>query len=796
MTTYLNYDAVLEQMRSAGLLVDVIEVNTSRAVRVRVEGERERKGWYWVRELWLADRNAFAIVGSFGVWRGLDNGAEKIRLKGLELSDEQKAASRARIAEDRRRIDAERARLAVRAHARAGAMWRKLESWHERQDCRYLIDKKVRAHGTRATENGTLAVPMCDATGQVRGIQFIGPLVRKKLGDSNKQFWPWGMQREGTFHVIGKPSWCVLVCEGYATGASLHEATGLQVYVGFVANELRAAAEAAHKRHRQARILVCADDDFATPTNPGVTAAAAAALAVGGEWVAPRFDGDPVRADFAAAGIDMAAKDYKQQFEALRAGRAKLTDFNDLACRDTSSSVAVQIEAKIVELRWRAEEAPRGGHKTGGAGAALAPINSSTELFERFALIYGHNKSVFDFQERMLLSIEDLKVACSGREIWRAWLESTEKRIVRIENVGFDPSGTDAAITCNLWGGWPMTPREGKCERLLELLRYLLEVEKNHHDLYEWILRWLAYPLQYPGAKLKTALVFHGPQQVGKNFFFESYARIFGDYARVIDQDALEDKYNDCFSRKLFLIADEVVARQELWHVKNKLKAMITGKQVRINPKNVKSYWEANHCNLVFLSNETQPLVLERDDRRYVVVWTPPQLPETFYKEVEREVADGGIEALYFHLLHLDLGDFNPYSRPPMTEAKRELVELNLDSGERFWREWTGGVLEPVPVLPCKTTALYAFYREYCGRVGYARYAPEVRFLADLAKRTDARKAVRRYLNGAGTRQAAFIYPPGADPPADKAEPLWLGECVDQFKAGVELWREEGKGGL
>ncbi|MCK7495158.1 MAG: DUF5906 domain-containing protein [Comamonadaceae bacterium] len=103
---------------------------------------------------------------------------------------------------------------------------------------------------------------------------------------------------------------------------------------------------------------------------------------------------------------------------------------------------------------------------------------------------------------------------------------------------------------------------------------------------------------------MKTALVVHGLQRVGKNFFFESYMQIYGNYGQVIDQDALEDKYNDCFSRKLFLVADEVIARQEMYHVKNKLKGMISGTRIRINPKNVKSYWETNHCNIIFLSNE------------------------------------------------------------------------------------------------------------------------------------------------------------------------------------------------
>lgn len=34
------------------------------------------------------------------------------------------------------------------------------------------------------------------------------------------------------------------------------------------------------------------------------------------------------------------------------------------------------------------------------------------------------------------------------------------------------------------------------------------------------------------------------------------------------------------------MIADEVVARSDVYHIKNKLKALITGYSIRINPKN------------------------------------------------------------------------------------------------------------------------------------------------------------------------------------------------------------------
>ena len=89
-------------------------------------------------------------------------------------------------------------------------------------------------------------------------------------------------------------------------------------------------------------------------------------------------------------------------------------------------------------------------------------------------------------------------------------------------------------------------------------------------------------------------------------------------------------KGNDWASKKLFLIADEVVARQEINHVKNKLKGFITSDRIRINPKNIGAYDERNYVNVVFLSCETQPLVLERDDHRYMVSLDTPLVKRGF----------------------------------------------------------------------------------------------------------------------------------------------------------------------
>jgi len=65
----------LGQLRAAGLEVDALDIGRLR--RCRVEGDREKRGWYTLHEVRLDDGRD-VIVGSYGVWQGNENNAQKI----------------------------------------------------------------------------------------------------------------------------------------------------------------------------------------------------------------------------------------------------------------------------------------------------------------------------------------------------------------------------------------------------------------------------------------------------------------------------------------------------------------------------------------------------------------------------------------------------------------------------------------------------------------------------------------------------------------------------------------------
>jgi putative DNA primase/helicase len=341
-------------------------------------------------------------------------------------------------------------------------------------------------------------------------------------------------------------------------------------------------------------------------------------------------------------------------------------------------------------------------------------------LLEHFALIYGTD-TVWDGANRLIMKIANMAHA-HGSDMVKLWKGSENRRTIMPSDVVFDPTqACDPDETVNLFAGIALEPKEGDVEPILELVRFLTSrasVDADECDnIMHWLLCWMAYPLQHLGTKLRTAIIMHGDEGAGKNFLFDLWVEIYGKYGALVGQDELEDKFNDWRSAKLAVVGDEVSSRQELVHNKNRLKALITSTTVQINPKNLPRREERNHINIVFLSNELQPLALDNSDRRYLVVYTPRARDFEFYRKLKAWREAGGVHAFYHYLLHYTLEDFDPFAPAPHTQAKTDLIDMNRKSPERFWVEWVNGELD-LPYWSCSVAQAYRAYLKYAQRTG------------------------------------------------------------------------------
>jgi len=461
----------------------------------------------------------------------------------------------------------------------------------------------------------------------------------------------------------------------------------------------------------------------------------------------------------------------------------------------------VQPDRNVVQLSAEGDSPPPSGASAdapakGGKGGKRRskddkPIDFGryNELLEHFVLIYGTD-TVYDRRKRMLFKINALRLAF-GNDYVKMWLNSDRRRMVLPDQLVFDPADRADEGTINLYSGLEMTPKPGHPDPILELLEHLCgesaATEEGVGAVVNWVLDWLAWPLQHPGAKMATALVFHGPQGAGKNLFFEAIAAIYGRYSIVVGQDQLEDKFNDWASQRLFVIGDEVVARAELFHQKNKLKAFITGETIQINTKMMPLRTERNHVNVVFLSNEHQPLALEADDRRYLVVYTPPRRDDDLYDRVATFLRTGGAAVLLHYLLKRDLSGFSPHARPLMTKAKADLIELGLKPSERFCKEWISGYLN-LPFKVCSTEQLYRAFKRWCHLQGERWPPSQVTFSKGIERyaRSQIRyKVVQLLLEDRGKKMARMWIPAGVEPSPGESLGRWAAEQSASFESAL-----------
>jgi len=254
---------------------------------------------------------------------------ENWKATGHRLTEDQKQSLKAEAQQRKDERDKELLEQRSKASKKAFAMWKNARGWANHKHP-YLANKGVKSFGVKVDPNGNLLIPGRDAGDFIHTIQTVTP-------DGEKRFLKGG-RKSGTMHTIDPDNRQglspILVVEGYATGASVHMATGLPVHVAFDASNLESVAKALHKKHPEKPVIVVGDNDHTLEHkgkgNVGVIKAQAAAKAVNGLFIAPFFN----------------REEYKKG----------LTDYNDLHASRGLEEVAGQLAPALAKAEKRIQE--------------------------------------------------------------------------------------------------------------------------------------------------------------------------------------------------------------------------------------------------------------------------------------------------------------------------------------------------------------------------------------------------------------------------------------------------------
>ena len=239
----------------------------------------KKTGWYWYSEF---EMTGYVLgVGTYGSWRNADKITWSSKSQG-RMSAEEAFNYRAKIEQAKSAREAEQEIIYGEAAIEAARIYNSARMPDVNHG--YLTKKHIKPSETTRQVENALIIPLLNDGGEITSIQRIFPDGFKKNLTGGKM--------KGSFHFINGSDCLICICEGYATGASINEATGASVYCAMSAHNIYETASIAKKYHPTADIVVCADDNSANKINTGLNAATQAAETFGLRVASPTVKKD------------------------------------------------------------------------------------------------------------------------------------------------------------------------------------------------------------------------------------------------------------------------------------------------------------------------------------------------------------------------------------------------------------------------------------------------------------------------------------------------------------------------
>jgi phage/plasmid primase-like uncharacterized protein len=245
--------------------------------RFNIEKSGDKAGWYI---LFIDDK---CPAGVFGSWKTSEKYTWSAKSQSEMTEAERKEFNR-QMDETKKKRAQKKVRLQEEARQRVAE---ELDAARPAgNDHPYLQTKKVPSYGLKKNTKDQLMIPARDNDDVIWSVQYISP-------DGDKKFEKDGAIKGKYFTISGDDK--IYICEGYATGASIHEATDGTVIVAFFTGNLKQVAQNIKTKYPNREIIVCADNDQFTEGNPGVTKAKEAVAAICARYVVPEFENQSIK---------------------------------------------------------------------------------------------------------------------------------------------------------------------------------------------------------------------------------------------------------------------------------------------------------------------------------------------------------------------------------------------------------------------------------------------------------------------------------------------------------------------
>ena len=277
---------------------------------------------------------------------------------------------------------------------------------------------------------------------------------------------------------------------------------------------------------------------------------------------------------------------------------------------------------------------------------------------------------------------------------FKRYLQIFSNLVKRYRSIDFNPASNDPKLF-NLWSGFKAELQkntEDDLNKIQLILSHIREVYCNDDlESYNYFLDLLYYILKYPGKPLGVAtFLYSNKQGSGKNVILDFLQEfVFGatitHYTTGLDN--ILEKHNHMLKNKKIAVVDELASSSENFMSNfDKLKSMMTGPSIVVNPKGVNQYSIKNVLCWFLISNNDDCLRIEPSDRRYFCLNVSEKYVgnKSYFKSLvdSFSVESGNI----FYSYILERGDDREINIriPPMNKFKREIISRGWSSSVRF----------------------------------------------------------------------------------------------------------------
>lgn len=201
------------------------------------------------------------------------------------------------------------------------------------------------------------------------------------------------------------------------------------------------------------------------------------------------------------------------------------------------------------------------------------------------------------------------------------------------------------------------------------------------------LVDFLAYHVQFPGKKIRWAILLQGGQGCGKTFLSVVMGAVLGrrNVRKLAATDVLNGQFNGwAYGQQLTFMEEVRIVGHNRFAIMDRLKPCISDDEISLRELHEPARTVPNLCNYVMFTNHHDALAVNDGDRRYFVLASPLQRPdqiaalgEGYFSRLFNMVHENasGLRA-WFEAYEISKS-FQPEGRAPMTKYLRELAETS-----------------------------------------------------------------------------------------------------------------------